>query len=934
MIRLHIPGIPYTITRDEYSHDAYTGKVLRFSPMMRSLGYEVYHYGVETSESGATRHFDILTKEEWTELRIKTWQFVDTISYEDAKKKNEDPTQIISQLSNWSSPLSKEFNLRFRKHLIENYRSNATDIVCIPLSRTYQDALDKLNYVTVESGIGYTGSYLNYRIFESYAWLSSTLGKEDKQPNNYWFVVPNYFDITEFNLNLFPTPKRIGFLGRITDLKGGRIIMEIARKFPDVEFILCGQGDPRAYLEVPNIRYKKPIHGKERSEYLGSCMAVLCLSKYLEPFCGVAVEAQFCGTPVISTDWGAMVETVEQFKTGLRGHTLADFCYGVQMALDGKFDRQYIRDRAVKLYDMYNVAKQYDYTFKSILDIHNGKNGWYSPDTHITSLLGNQTTVDTIQHKEQNKQKEKKKQRIYICIPYYGAFPNYFQLYLDSLGINTDILTVFLITDIDMTPYNCPENLVVIKMHKSDVQTRASKFILDIYNKLVEPGELLKDNYKFVDFKIVYPILFDDILKANNVTENDYVGWGDIDLIYGKLSNFIDFKMEYGILGGWHGHFTAIKNTESFKNNFRAIPNFLELITDNSKTFITDEIAYREPLKKYLSENKIKMFYANAYFCDIVPPCFFHMSRPNYKSFDKNFYDLYNASKNIKHVLYDKTKLTVKYDDGTSRETLYCHLQKRKMDVPFTMYDMYYIHETGFINYSSETCLEIVCAKKTFNPNIVFVSGHHPIDTYYAKQTRRIFEMYCKKHAYGFYYDTDIPEDTRLHSLHYRRCVSIQKARDIFSEARWFIWVDSDVYVNTLDVSVESVIDLTDLQILYHIFHENVPGYCYPINTGVKIINKDAIHYEKEIWDNRNNPPWNKFPFEQKAIYEYVLPKIRGKYIIHDPFVLNCLYKGLEDKRKDALFVHLCNMPASERNTIICNYLSNNPNFNISQILV
>ena len=61
-IRLHIPAIPYTITRDEYSHDAFTGKVKRFSPMMRSLNFEVYHYGVEKSESGATKNIDLLTK--------------------------------------------------------------------------------------------------------------------------------------------------------------------------------------------------------------------------------------------------------------------------------------------------------------------------------------------------------------------------------------------------------------------------------------------------------------------------------------------------------------------------------------------------------------------------------------------------------------------------------------------------------------------------------------------------------------------------------------------------------------------------------------------------------------------------------------------------------------------------------------------------------
>jgi glycosyltransferase involved in cell wall biosynthesis/GR25 family glycosyltransferase involved in LPS biosynthesis len=395
-IRLHIPGIPYTITRPEFSHDAFTGKVLRFSRMMRSRGFEVYHYGVETSVSEATKQFDIMTKEEWTDLRIKSWQFIDkNLSLEDAIKKNNDDTQIVSQLSNWSSPLSKEFNIRFRKELIGNYRSNQTDIVCIPLSKTYEEAIDKLNYVVVEIGIGYSGSYLNYRIFESYSWMANTLAKEDKQPNNYWFVIPHFFDTNEFQLSLKPLAKRIGYMGRITDLKGCRIIMEIARRFPDYEFVICGQGDPTSYLSVPNIVYKKPIHGSERSEYLGSCIAFLHLAKYLEPFgCG-PVEAQLCGTPVISTDWGGMVETVEQFKTGLRGHTLADFCYGVQMAIDGKFNRQYIRDRAVRLYDMYNLANNYEYALKSILDVNTpGKNGWYAQKSHISLIENTEKSID------------------------------------------------------------------------------------------------------------------------------------------------------------------------------------------------------------------------------------------------------------------------------------------------------------------------------------------------------------------------------------------------------------------------------------------------------------------------------------------------------------------------------------------------------------
>jgi hypothetical protein len=383
-IRLHIPAIPYTITRDEYSHDAFTGKVKRLSPMMRSRGFEVYHYGVETSESGANRDIELMTKDEWTNLRIKSLQYLDPkLSLEQATEKNNDPTLIPATLSNWSTPLAKEFNRRFRAKLIENYRSNISDIVCLPLSKTHLEALNLLNVTTVEIGIGYDTSSEGFRVFESYSWMSYLLGKYNKQPANYSFVIPHYFDTNEFQLCLTPTPLKVGFLGRLGISKGCGIIVEIAKKFPTVQFILCGAGDPKPFLKLPNIFYKPPIHGSERSNFLGDCIAILSLTKYLEPFGCSTVESQLCGTPVISTDWGGMAETIEQGKTGLRGHTLKDFCHGIQMAIDGKFDRQYIRERACRLYDMYKLAHNYEYVFKTVLDVFNGKNGWYSPDTHL-----------------------------------------------------------------------------------------------------------------------------------------------------------------------------------------------------------------------------------------------------------------------------------------------------------------------------------------------------------------------------------------------------------------------------------------------------------------------------------------------------------------------------------------------------------------------
>lgn len=386
-IRLHIFAIPHTITKDEFSHCAFTGKVQRFSPMMRSRGFEVYHYGIETSQSGANVDVNLFTKEEWNKLRIESYKFLKPeLTEEEIIKKLENPQSFIGDLANHTTPLYVEFNSRLNKELKKNYRSVKTDIICMPFGPAHEAAIKNFNCVAVETGIGYPNAYKNYRIYESYAKKHCDFMKEKKNIANYWFVVPNYYNTLEFPLSVSPK-KTIGFLGRICNIKGCNIVLEVAKLFPHIDFIICGQGDPSPYIsKADNLKYKPPIHGEERGKYLGSLTAVLCPSTYLEPFCGVNVEAQLCGTPVIAHDYGAFPETVEPFKTGLLCHTLADFCYGVQMALDGKFDREYIHKRAVEKYDMYNVAFKYDYIFKTILHIYDGTNGWYSPTTHIDLL--------------------------------------------------------------------------------------------------------------------------------------------------------------------------------------------------------------------------------------------------------------------------------------------------------------------------------------------------------------------------------------------------------------------------------------------------------------------------------------------------------------------------------------------------------------------
>jgi hypothetical protein len=290
--------------------------------------------------------------------------------------------------------------------------------------------------------------------------------------------------------------------------------------------------------------------------------------------------------------------------------------------------------------------------------------------------------------------------RIYIAIPYFGKLPAYFQLYLNSLAANQDILTVLLMTDVGLSEFTLPPNLIHIHMRLSDLRSILAELLQKDHGLTVSPAQLVKTPYKLVDFKILYPKLFKPLFTEHGARPDiDYVGFGDCDLIYGRLSHFIDFRNNYDIIGGYHGHLIAFRNTIPFHNLYKSVPDILKIWQDD-RVHIADEIAFRQPLLNYLAEGHLKMFYTNAHFCDIVPPCFFGRFRPDHAARTKNFFDVYNPTKDITHVTCEipSHKLTVHYDDNSSREALYVHLQKRPHPafVPPPGTTAYRIADTGF----------------------------------------------------------------------------------------------------------------------------------------------------------------------------------------------------------------------------------------------
>jgi len=351
--RLHLIGIFHTKSQLKYSHCAFTGKALRFPRMMQAQGYEVIEYSNGTSEAGASVHIPIISDTEFDDLYNKR-----------------KATDFYGDDATIGSDGHRLFEDRLIVHLKGNLEPE--DIICHPFGHAHQVLMDHFpDHQHVETGIGYpTLMPKSYRIFESYAWMHYHQGKENRSGRNYEWVIPNYFDITEWKPK-YKAGDYLAFLGRICSQKGMDTIKALADHSP-WPIVLHGQGDPTPWNH-PNIEYRGPIHGTERSDFLRNARAALMPTVFTEPFGGSGVEAMLCGTPLVSVDYGAFTETVINGVTGFRCHTLQDWVDAIHNA--DTLDRRKIANTARQRYSLETCGKMYDRVFQTLNDLW--RKGWY-----------------------------------------------------------------------------------------------------------------------------------------------------------------------------------------------------------------------------------------------------------------------------------------------------------------------------------------------------------------------------------------------------------------------------------------------------------------------------------------------------------------------------------------------------------------------------
>ena len=314
-MRFHCLGVQHTITNKEYVACAFTQKVLKFCEMMSRRGHTIIHYGHEDSEVLCTEHVTVVSRDVFNKV----------YGIHDHRKKL------------FKFDLHDEVYTTFNTNTIDEIskRKQPGDFLLAFWGTGHQTITNAhQELIVVEPGIGYTHTYAPYKVFESYAIYHAylTLAKAEScfvQPSEYErdAIIPNYFDPKDFDFTPELKEDYFLFVGRIGVAKGlGRAIA--MTKALGVRLIVAGQNAEAGFREegywpIPDhVTCVGYVGVEERKRLMARARAVVCFSTFVEPFCGVHVEAMFSGTPVITSDWGAMTEFNIHGVTGFRCRTL------------------------------------------------------------------------------------------------------------------------------------------------------------------------------------------------------------------------------------------------------------------------------------------------------------------------------------------------------------------------------------------------------------------------------------------------------------------------------------------------------------------------------------------------------------------------------------------------------------------------------------
>lgn len=344
----HCLSVPYSPTRKDVSLCAFVQKVYKFCDEMTKRGHTVYHYGHENSIVNCTEHINVTNND---------------ILMDSYGNLNDWKTKGFNQSVNTKAV--NAFNDNCVTELNKRIKSNKEFILCWfgfthePCVKHFYDKA-----IVVEPSIGYDSMFAPIKMFETYSQTHKMHGysKTHVELGCEYVVYPG-FDPDDFIYKKEKSNTAL-FLGRIIENKGAKLAYDI-----------CNHVGQDIVFAGPNIlNLKETKHCKfagfvgpiERMNLLSDAKFLFAPSLFMEPCNWTVIEAQFSGTPTITTNFGGFTETVLQGDTGLRCSTTNDMIYATQN-IDKLINPENCYKNANSRFTIKQQCDYYEYIFKSLI---------------------------------------------------------------------------------------------------------------------------------------------------------------------------------------------------------------------------------------------------------------------------------------------------------------------------------------------------------------------------------------------------------------------------------------------------------------------------------------------------------------------------------------------------------------------------------------
>lgn len=256
-------------------------------------------------------------------------------------------------------------------------------------------------------------------------------------------------------------------------------------------------------------------------------------------------------------------------------------------------------------------------------------------------------------------------EKIVIIVPYFGTFPNNFNLWLKSCEENKNI-DFLIITDIKINN-KISKNIHIVNMNIEELRNLIEYKL----NEKIKMNSL----HKLCDFKPTYGIIFSDYIE-----KYDYWGYCDVDMIFGDLEKFfVKYNLKKYDKFLKLGHLSLYRNTVEVNNRYKMSHNWKNVL-NTEKTIGFDE---KNGINEVYFENKFPIF----------QDCIYADISAIYKRFRLSF-----KEKNYKNQIFYKKNNQIyrKYWINNQEhidEFIYIHFQKRKL--PKEFFD--YTHTKSFL---------------------------------------------------------------------------------------------------------------------------------------------------------------------------------------------------------------------------------------------